>query len=210
MSGSDLNNRSAMALAQAAARGEPLPPAVEGLEHEHVPSRAELLAAEAAGEGRTTGVRDAAAAFVRDAPVVRTGAALEAPAVAVLRAYEHFLRFPGLTAVGALGDGRRTLRTAVSLSDMRRRAPARTALDEADETHARRSERAIDSAGALGALVRASREARGLSQQKFAAFAGLGRRFVSELENGKATLEFDKVARAARAAGIELIARVRL
>lgn len=58
----------------------------------------------------------------------------------------------------------------------------------------------------LGSLVREARERRSLSQQTFADLAGVGRRFVSELENGKPTLEFEKVVKVARAAGISLFA----
>lgn len=61
----------------------------------------------------------------------------------------------------------------------------------------------------LGALVRQARQDMGLSQQAFADLAGLGRRFVSELESGKATLEFAKVLSACAAAGIDLMARLR-
>ena len=51
----------------------------------------------------------------------------------------------------------------------------------------------IASAHDLGQLVRDARVQRKLSQQAFADLVGVGRRFISELENGKATLEFDKV-----------------
>jgi HTH-type transcriptional regulator / antitoxin HipB len=67
----------------------------------------------------------------------------------------------------------------------------------------------IESAQDIGPLVRAAREAQNMTQQSFADLAGVGRRFVSELENGKATLEFDKVLQVARAAGIDLTARKR-
>ncbi|NTB87707.1 helix-turn-helix transcriptional regulator [Agrobacterium tumefaciens] len=67
----------------------------------------------------------------------------------------------------------------------------------------------LDSIGDLGRMVRRLRERRKLSQQDFADLAGVGRRFVSELENGKPTLEFAKVLQVARAAGISLIARDR-
>lgn len=65
------------------------------------------------------------------------------------------------------------------------------------------------SAGDVGALVKNVRKARGLSQQDFSDLAGIGRRFLSELENGKPTLEFDKVLRAANAAGVDLFAHRR-
>jgi y4mF family transcriptional regulator len=67
----------------------------------------------------------------------------------------------------------------------------------------------IASAHDLGQLVRQVREQRKLSQQAFADLAGVGRRFISELENGKATLEFDKVLQVASATGIDLLARRR-
>jgi y4mF family transcriptional regulator len=79
-----------------------------------------------------------------------------------------------------------------------------------------RTERPSDSAAVavtsvhdLGQLVREAREQRKLSQQAFADLAGVGRRFISELENGKATLEFDKVLQVASATGIDLLARRR-
>ncbi|WP_436112671.1 helix-turn-helix transcriptional regulator [Neorhizobium tomejilense] len=58
-------------------------------------------------------------------------------------------------------------------------------------------------------MVRHAREERRLTQQAFADLAGVGRRFISELENGKTTLEFDKVLKVARAAGISLFPRDR-
>lgn len=61
----------------------------------------------------------------------------------------------------------------------------------------------------IGNLVRETRRARKLSQQAFSDLAGVGRRFLSELENGKTTLEFDKVLQVATAAGIDLFARKR-
>ena len=68
---------------------------------------------------------------------------------------------------------------------------------------------AITSAHDLGRLVREAREQRKLSQQAFADLVGVGRRFISELENGKATLEFDKVLQVALATGIDVLARRR-
>ncbi len=68
---------------------------------------------------------------------------------------------------------------------------------------------AIASPADLGRLVRAVRERRHFSQQEFADLAGVGRRFLSELENGKPTLELGKVLKVANAAGIVLFARER-
>lgn len=67
----------------------------------------------------------------------------------------------------------------------------------------------IKTAADIGTLIRAYRKTHGFSQQSFADLSGVGRRFVSELENGKATLEFDKVARVAASAGIDLFAQPR-
>lgn len=67
----------------------------------------------------------------------------------------------------------------------------------------------INSPNELGRLVRRVREKRNLSQQSFADLAGVGRRFLSELENGKATIEFGKVLNVVRAAGITLFANER-
>lgn len=59
----------------------------------------------------------------------------------------------------------------------------------------------------IGALVQKARKARGFSQQDLAQRAGVGRRFVSELENGKPTLEFARVIQVTRAAGVDLFAK---
>ena len=57
--------------------------------------------------------------------------------------------------------------------------------------------------------LRRARKAMRMNQAQFAAHAGVGRRFVSELESGKASLEFDRVMACAQAAGVDLVARVR-
>lgn len=48
-----------------------------------------------------------------------------------------------------------------------------------------------------------------MTQQAFADLCGVGRRFLSELENGKPTVEFGKVLQVLAAAGIDLTARER-
>jgi y4mF family transcriptional regulator len=68
---------------------------------------------------------------------------------------------------------------------------------------------AIRSIADLGPLIRKARKAMKLNQAQFAAHAGVGRRFLSELEGGKPSLEFDKVLACAAAAGIDLFARPR-
>ncbi len=67
----------------------------------------------------------------------------------------------------------------------------------------------LTSARDLGQLIRSERVTRKLSQQEFADLVGVGRRFISELENGKPSLEFDKVLQVAMAAGIDVLARRR-
>ncbi|MGL5136641.1 MAG: helix-turn-helix transcriptional regulator, partial [Beijerinckiaceae bacterium] len=59
----------------------------------------------------------------------------------------------------------------------------------------------------LGRLVRIVREGTGRSQANFADLSGVGRRFLSELENGKPTLEIGKVLQVLNACGIDLYAR---
>ncbi len=54
-----------------------------------------------------------------------------------------------------------------------------------------------------------SRKIRGYSQQEFADLAGVGRRFVSDLENGKPTAEIGKVLQALTALGLDLELRAR-
>lgn len=65
----------------------------------------------------------------------------------------------------------------------------------------------IKSASDLGLVVQYLRQERNVRQQQLADLAGVGRRFLSELENGKETLEFDKALKVAAALGIELIVR---
>lgn len=72
-----------------------------------------------------------------------------------------------------------------------------------------RTRNPLTSISELGMLVRAARKAMKMNQTEFAAHAGVGRRFVSELESGKPSLEFDKVLGCAAAAGIDLFAKKR-
>jgi y4mF family transcriptional regulator len=67
----------------------------------------------------------------------------------------------------------------------------------------------VQSVANLGAMVRRARKVMKMNQSEFAAHAGVGRRFVSELESGKPSLEFDRVMACVQAAGIDLTARLR-
>lgn len=60
---------------------------------------------------------------------------------------------------------------------------------------------------ALGDVVRHARRRQGLSQSDLAAAAGTGRRFISELEAGKPTLEFERILKVCNTLDITLIAR---
>jgi len=138
-----------------------------------------------------------------------------------------FLDAHALTALDPLRDAGDTLQPAVKLSDLKKRSALaqlardmdtppctgqpqgffakQTVLHVTDAATA--DDTIIASAFTLGGMIRNAREMRGLSQQKLADRANVGRRFVSELENGKATLEFDKVLKVAAAAGVRLTAR---
>lgn len=61
----------------------------------------------------------------------------------------------------------------------------------------------------LGTAIKFARKAGKLNQQALADLAGVGRRFISELEGGKPSLEIDKVLNVARAAGIDILAKKR-
>lgn len=67
----------------------------------------------------------------------------------------------------------------------------------------------IKSVEDVGVKIREIRKEMGLTQQQFADLAGVGRRFISELENGKETLEFGKILKACDAAGLDITARGR-
>ena len=56
----------------------------------------------------------------------------------------------------------------------------------------------------IGRLVRESRKVQGATQAEFASLCGVGVRFVSELENGKPTVELGKVLTVLQCLGLEL------
>lgn len=72
-----------------------------------------------------------------------------------------------------------------------------------------RTRNPLTSIAELGLMVRDARKAMKMNQAEFAAHAGVGRRFVSELEGGKPSLEFDKVLACTGAAGVDLFAKGR-
>jgi HTH-type transcriptional regulator/antitoxin HipB len=61
----------------------------------------------------------------------------------------------------------------------------------------------------LGAYIAAHRKAKGYTQQQFADLAGVGRRFLSELEGGKSTAEIGRALLVLNALGVDLLVRDR-
>lgn len=62
----------------------------------------------------------------------------------------------------------------------------------------------ITRTGEIGELVRRKRREIGMRQADLAALAGVGTRFLSELENGKETAEVGRVLRVCRRLGLDL------
>ncbi|WP_080799168.1 helix-turn-helix transcriptional regulator [Arabiibacter massiliensis] len=56
----------------------------------------------------------------------------------------------------------------------------------------------------FGATVRARRKELGYSQQQLAAFCGCGARFISDLENGKDTIQLGKAMDVASMLGLNM------
>lgn len=61
----------------------------------------------------------------------------------------------------------------------------------------------IDNIAELGRFVRERRKKDGLTQAETAALCGVGTRFISDLENGKSTVEFGKVLQVLKGLGLE-------
>lgn len=56
----------------------------------------------------------------------------------------------------------------------------------------------------LGDLIRQQRKLQGVTQVEFASLCGVGVRFISELENGKPTIEIGKILQVLNSLGLEL------
>lgn len=61
----------------------------------------------------------------------------------------------------------------------------------------------------LGKLLHAHRKQQGITQADLAALSGVGVRFISDLENGKSTVELGKSMTVAEAVGLEFHIRPR-
>jgi y4mF family transcriptional regulator len=58
----------------------------------------------------------------------------------------------------------------------------------------------------IGKIVRDARKAAGLRQDQLAASAGVGLRFLVELERGKTTVQLDKILLVFQALGLQMAA----
>ena len=58
----------------------------------------------------------------------------------------------------------------------------------------------------IGNLVRETRKAQGISQEQLAGVANTGIRFISDLENGKPTVQLEKTIRVLEALGLGVYA----
>jgi len=67
----------------------------------------------------------------------------------------------------------------------------------------------ISNTAELGRLIQQRRKQDGLTQAQFAALCNVGTRLISELENGKQTIEFGKILQVLAGLGIELYAQPR-
>ena len=64
----------------------------------------------------------------------------------------------------------------------------------------------LSTAEDIGAMVRAARHKQRISQEQLAGVAGTGVRFISDLENGKSTVQLEKVIKVIEALGMGLYA----
>lgn len=74
-------------------------------------------------------------------------------------------------------------------------------MDASDERGAVR----VEDVDTIGRAIRQARKAQGLTQQELADVAGVGVRFLSELERGKPTAEIGLVLRVLADAGLTLV-----
>ena len=67
----------------------------------------------------------------------------------------------------------------------------------------------IQNAMELGKIVASQRKAQRLTQSDLAGLAQTGTRFISDLENGKGTVQFDKVMHILNLLGLDVVIRDR-
>ncbi len=56
----------------------------------------------------------------------------------------------------------------------------------------------------IGSLIRVTRKEQGLSQEELAGLSGTGRRFISDIENGKNNIQVGKLLLVIQALGLNL------
>lgn len=69
--------------------------------------------------------------------------------------------------------------------------------------------RPVSNVASIGALVRERRKRAAMTQAQAAALAGVGTRFLSELERGKETVELNRVLQVLHRLGFELMIKPR-
>jgi y4mF family transcriptional regulator len=62
----------------------------------------------------------------------------------------------------------------------------------------------IVSSNNIGEIVQVSRKKQGATQAEFASLCGVGVRFISELENGKSTVQVGKLLQVLKCLGLEM------
>jgi y4mF family transcriptional regulator len=67
----------------------------------------------------------------------------------------------------------------------------------------------ISTPKSLGAIVRKQRKSQAITQVELASLCGVGVRFISDLENGKTTVEIGKVLQVVESLGLKLTLEAR-
>ena len=62
----------------------------------------------------------------------------------------------------------------------------------------------LDNSKTFGKIIRTYRKRQGATQTQLAAVANTGLRFISDLENGKPTVQLDKALRVAKILGVNI------
>ncbi|MDD3952830.1 MAG: helix-turn-helix transcriptional regulator [Lentisphaeria bacterium] len=62
----------------------------------------------------------------------------------------------------------------------------------------------LNNASEIGSLIRRTRKQQGISQAMLAGLASVGTRFISDLENGKETIQIQKLLNVLNALGLGL------
>lgn len=149
--------------------------------------------------------------------------AIDPPHMRELRRQQDLLAAPANQIRQALGGSTSNFSGVISAVE-RYRSPVRDALDvirardslqevadriktgilPARPSPTTKNNDTIRSVTDIGRRVREARQAMGMTQQRFADVAGVGRRFLVELEKGKPSLEIGRVLAVCQAAGLKI------